>query len=161
MRGVKGRASIVVVLAAALLAGCSEKGSSKKDDEPKGFPAPEGGQGGIIRTRNLQLVQNDFKQLGLAYHNFYDARKRGPANVDELAPFFDNDARLKQALQQGQYVFHWNMGLNQMPQGTSNTILAYERDPDAAGNRVVVMGDATPKIMGKADFEAALKAQGK
>jgi hypothetical protein len=113
------------------------------------------------RFRDIQLMQNDFKQLGLAYHSFYDAKRRGPANVDELAPFFDNDIRLKQALQQGQYVFHWNLGLNQMPQGSSNTILAYERDPDAAGNRFVVMGDATPKIMGEADFEAALKAQAK
>jgi hypothetical protein len=160
MRSTTGRATLVLALAAALAAGCSDKGSSK-DDEPKGFPGPEGGQGGIIRTRNVQLVQNELKQIGLAYHNFHDAKRCGPANVDELAPFFDNDPKLKQAFQQGRYVFHWNLGLRQMTQGSSNTILAYERDPDANGNRIVVMGDGTPKTMGDAEFKAALKAQGK
>jgi hypothetical protein len=155
-------AAFLALVTAAGLAGCDKKeDASRKGDSPQGgFPPPQGGQGGVIRVRNIQQVNNDMKQLGLAYHNFQGTYNRGPATVEELSPFFDNNAQIKEALQKGEYVFHWKLNLGAMTQGSSNTILAYEKDADAKGNRVVAMGDATVKTMNTADFQATLKAQG-
>src|SRR5262249_20312863 len=40
-------------------------------------------------ARDLPKVKNDFKRLALAFHDFFDTHNRGPANVEQLAPFYD------------------------------------------------------------------------
>jgi hypothetical protein len=148
---------------AFLLAGCGDTKKGADTSESRGgFPGPAGKQGGIVRRANEPQILNDLKLIGLAYHQYFGTHNKGPADIDQLAPFFDNDARLKKDLGPGgRYVFHWNLGITQMTQGTSNTILAYERDADADGNRAVVMGDGAPRVMGDQEFKATLKAQGK
>jgi hypothetical protein len=47
-----------------------------------------------------------------------------------------------------------------MTQGTSNTILAYEKDADQ-GMRHVLMADGRAVVMNQADFDKAPKAVGK
>jgi hypothetical protein len=132
-----------------------------RDRAAKGFPDPEGGQGGIIRARNITQVKNELKQIGLAFMQYDLENNKGPANVQALTPYFERNARLTQLLASGKYVFHWNLAARQMEQGASNTILAYEKVPDRDGDRVVVMGDASIRVFGADDFQKRLKAQGK
>ena len=105
------------------------------------------------RTR----IQNDLKQIGLAYHNFFDTNRKGPAKAEDLGPFLENDARLLGLLKTETIVFYWNVGLLQMPQGTSNTVLAYDWEAPTKGG-MALMGDGSVKRMTPQEFQAAPKA---
>jgi hypothetical protein len=159
-----GLAALCLALT-VLLSGCGkEKKKGSDDDGVKRngpFPQGEPGQGGIVRTANKQVVQNHMRQIGLAFHNFCDSHPgKGPAKPEDLLPFLENDAKIKEAFEKGLYVLHWHKPITQMTQGTSKTIVASEKEPDAYGNRVVVLGDASPKTMNKAEYEKTLQAQG-
>ncbi|HKB41091.1 MAG TPA: hypothetical protein VKD72_31980, partial [Gemmataceae bacterium] len=100
---------------------------------------------------------NDLRQIGLAYHNCCDATQRAPTKVDDLAPFYEKDARITQALTNGDYIFLWGVKPTVMIQGTSNTVLAYERSVPISGG-LVLMGDGSVKKMTQQEFVKAPKA---
>src|SRR5207253_535720 len=50
----------------------------------------------------LTLRTNWLKQIGLAYHTCLDLNKKPPAKVEDLAVFYDNDAKISAALKTGQ-----------------------------------------------------------
>jgi hypothetical protein len=100
---------------------------------------------------------NDLRQIGLAYHNCLDTNKKPPATVDDLAPFYEKDAKITAALKDGTYVFYYNVKLTDMTNGTSNTILGYEKDAPTKGG-VVLFGDGTVKPLTADEFAKAPKA---
>jgi hypothetical protein len=55
-------------------------------------------------------------------------------------------------------VFIYNVGLKQMKQGSSKTILAYEKAADEKGLRVVLFGDGSVIVLPDAEFQASPKA---
>jgi hypothetical protein len=107
-----------------------------------------------------QKKVNDLKMIGVAYHNFCDTFKRGPADEKELAPYYENDARLSEALRSGRYVFLWGVSVEdiQADAGTTATVLAYEADAPAKGGHVL-MADASVRSMTPQEFQAAPKAK--
>jgi len=89
-----------------------------------------------------------------------DTYGKGPPNVAALSPFYDKVPTYDSALKEdGWIVFIWNVAPRQMTQGTSNTILAYEKDMDDRGARVVLFGDGRVDVLGEETFQAATKAQ--
>jgi len=62
-----------------------------------------------------------------------------------------DDPKAYQGLQDGHYV------LKPIRELSSSLVLAYEKDPDLRGNRVVVFGDGSVKTLNEQDFQAALK----
>jgi hypothetical protein len=115
----------------------------------------------VIRGMELQEVKNAMKQLGLAYHNYLGTvSPKGPPNREALRDFYEKSATIDKLLKEGTVVFIWNAGIQQMPQGTSNTILAYEKDSYQGGLRVVLYGDGTVEMLDEAEFKAKPKAQG-
>jgi hypothetical protein len=58
-------------------------------------------------------------------------------------------------------IFIWGANKNSFPDGTSNTILAYEADADLQGNRFVVLGDGSVQTVGEAEFQKMPKAKGR
>jgi hypothetical protein len=104
--------------------------------------------------RNDARTTNDLKQIGLAYHNCIDATGKPPANAKALAPFFENDKRILGLLEKEDIVFFYGVGIAQMTAGTSNTILAFEKDAPTKGG-LVLMGDASVKKVSADDFKKA------
>jgi hypothetical protein len=102
-------------------------------------------------------LANDLKQIGLAYHLHNDAAGKPPAKAKDLAPFMDNNKRLVDMLENEDVVFFYGVGIAQMTAGTSNTILAYDKDVPEKGG-LVLMGDASVKKMSAEEFKKATKA---
>jgi hypothetical protein len=115
-------------------------------------PAPAAGDA-ADRTKKT----NDLKQIGLAYHNCVGANNKPPARVEDLEPFYEKDAKITAALKDGTYVFFYNVKPTDMTQGTSNTILGYEKDAPTKGG-VVLFGDASVKVLTAEEFAKTAKA---
>jgi hypothetical protein len=160
---IRGYGLWIAFLAILLTTGChrDKKTTQQSNTESKTSKDAPKGKGGIPRKIDETKVKNDLRQLAIAYRLFFDANNRGPASADELAPEFQNEPKLKEALKTGQYILFWKVNLNAVPEGSSRTILGYEGTPDADGNRCVVMVDATTQKITEKEFEAAPKAQGK
>jgi hypothetical protein len=106
---------------------------------------------------------NDLKQIGLTYINFFDNKKKPPANLNELITWAGQNqpeavAVLQQAGPGGAYVILWNVDPIKQPAGSSNTVLGHEsKVPGAQG--LVLMADGAVHNLSPAEFAA--KAQPK
>jgi hypothetical protein len=166
-------AFFAVGFAALLTAGCGPAPTSSpqaNNTPPPGYPpqgtpprggAPPGGappRGGVLAPAESAKAENDLKQICLAYHSCFDATGRPPSKPDDLYPFLDGpQTPPSQGLASGKYVFYWNVGIAQMTNGTSNTVLAYYKDTPTAGGPVV-MADGVAKTMTPDEFKTATKA---
>jgi hypothetical protein len=103
---------------------------------------------------------NDLKQIGIAYHAFNDANGKAPAKANDLLPFMENDKRLLGLLENKDIVFMFGVGIRDMTDGTSNTVLAYDKDVPTKGG-LVLMGDASVKTLTADDFKKAILAKKK
>jgi hypothetical protein len=102
---------------------------------------------------------SDLKQFGLAYFNYLGTFNQAPGKPADLAPFLDNNKQLLGLLTREDVIFFWNVKPTQMPDGASNTVLAYEKDvPDKGG--WVLMGDGSVRKMTPNDFKT-VKLAGK
>jgi len=104
------------------------------------------------------ITADDLKIIGLAYHNHLDAQRRAPAKAEDLAKFFDNNARLLKLLKSGKITFVYGVGLRDMPQGSSATVLAHEKDAAKKGG-LVLFGDASVRRMSAEEFKGATIAR--
>lgn len=105
-----------------------------------------------------RVTANTLKQLGLAYHNHCDATGKPPTKADDLAPYLDNNKKLLDTLKSGQIVFIYGVGILDMKAGTSNSVLAYEKDIATKGGQVL-MGDGSVKKLTADEFKKATLAK--
>lgn len=107
-----------------------------------------------------QKTKNDLKQLVLAYHNYFDANNKAPEKPDDLGPFIENDKRLLDLMKSGQVVFLFGVKPTEMTDGTSNTVLVYEKDAPAKGG-IVAYADGSVKKLSADEFKKATLAKKK
>lgn len=107
-------------------------------------------------ARDERLRSNQLKRIGLAYHNHMDSSKKPPAKVEDLAPYYENDAQITAAIKEGTFVVFWNCSFQAMKAGTSNTILAYEKETPEKGG-LVLMADGSVRTMTVKEFKDAPK----
>ncbi len=83
---------------------------------------------------------NELKQIGLAYHFSCDVNRRPPASLADLRqqPL---SASAVTKLEDGTIVFLYGVAPADMTDGSTNTVLAYEKDVPTSGG-YVVFGDA-------------------
>jgi hypothetical protein len=106
---------------------------------------------------DLQLAENYLKQIALAYHSHSDAAKNPPAKMEDLKPYLKDSPGVYESLEKGQIVCYYGVGILSMTQGTSNTILAYERNVPEKGGPVAY-ADGSVKTITAEQFKAAPKA---
>jgi hypothetical protein len=68
-------------------------------------------------------LRNDLKSLAIDYHNYHDVHRQGPPGWDELIAESSNPDSVKRVRDAG-YQVTWDGKLTEMPQGTSNTVMA-------------------------------------
>jgi hypothetical protein len=139
----------------------TEQAKTKKKEEPPIFnPAPQNNRpkGGVARGMDVQTVKNNMKQIGLAYHNCVSSNRKPPAKWQDLMQFMEPGI-IQTMLTDGSIVFIYDVGFMDMTEGSSNTILAYEKDADNKGLRVVLFGDGSVDILPEYEFQAKPKAQ--
>ncbi len=138
----------------------------KKVDEPPPKEEPviekKAPAGAAARIREVTEVQNVLRQLGVAYRNFEVSENRGPKNQQELSPYYENNGQINEYLKNKWVTFIYGVRRQAFDeQGASNTILAYETDPDARGIRMVLFGDGSVNGLNEQDFKTSPKAKGK
>jgi hypothetical protein len=93
------------------------------------------------------------KIIGLAYHTVNASQGRGPKTIEELEKAFKPDASAIQRIKNGEIVVRWGLRIpGSFPEGTSNTVLLYEKDVPTQGG-AVVMGDAGFRMMTAEEFK--------
>ena len=148
-----------------MLAGCG-KTDPTGGDKPTGNPITDAkgpiGQGGdpaamaVRRGAPQAKAVNDMKQLA-TYYNLYRTEAGAP-NTMGFLKYLDDQARdaaaLVKAVKDGAYVVR-------VPKDPSATgMLAWEKDADYQGTRVVVMTDGSvTKTFSQADFQKAQKSE--
>jgi len=113
--------------------------------------------GGGARAAD-DVTANDLKQIGLAYHNHLDATNKAPAKPEDLAPYFQNNKRLLDHLKSERIRFIYNVGIKDMVDGTSNTILAHERAAPTKGG-LVLYGDGSVRKLTVDEIKKAIFAR--
>src|SRR5947209_18567212 len=87
-----------------------------------------------VRADDERVLPNDLKQIGLAYHNYADNNNgRAPKTAEDLAPYFENSKKLLDHLKTKRIEFFYGVRLVEMTEGSSNTVLAYEKDAPEKG----------------------------
>jgi len=106
------------------------------------------------QTAEEKKRANDLKQIGLAYHNYYDANKKAPARAEDLAPYLENDKRLVGLLSDKEIVFFYDFDLVKIVNstGTSKTVLAYDKDAPTKGGMVLFFDGVVRKVSAE-DFK--------
>jgi hypothetical protein len=118
------------------------------------------GCGGVRNAAARVQRSNRLKAVALAYINYCDDnRGKAPAGAADLQRYVSEFPDVSQALQNGDIVVFWNVRFpdDMQQQGTSNTVLAYEKDVPAKGG-MVAMGDGSVREMTAQEFQTAGKA---
>jgi hypothetical protein len=105
--------------------------------------------------------QNNLKEIVLMYITYHDKHNKPPAKVEDLKEFAGDYARGYQGIQEGRYEVVWNADMSKQPGGPDSVLLAWEKEPDASGNRNAITARGTAKNLSAKDFQAAKKAVGK
>jgi hypothetical protein len=116
--------------------------------------------GSVRNAADRAKRSNRLKAVGLAYINYCDDnRGEGPAGPADLQKYVSEFPEVSQALQNGDIVVYWNIRVpaDLLQQGTSNTVLAYEKDVPAKGG-MVLMADGSVREMTAQEFQTAPKA---
>jgi hypothetical protein len=115
--------------------------------------------GAMGKASARQKAVNDMKQLGMMYHNFHDAKARGPESAAEWNALVSDpeEKALVSAVAAGEYVIYWNVKFPTLTAGTQNTVLGYEKKVPTEGG-TVLMADGSVQQMTAEDFAAAPKA---
>jgi hypothetical protein len=155
---------VLLLGAALLLPSCKKKPAAvQKEDvgSPQGNPIlPRPGQqlqgGGVIQNvRQAARRTVDFNQLGnfsLAYFQYQSLNGQGPSRVEDIKDSLD--ANTIAAFQEGTCIAIWGLR-----NPSSSTIVAYVKDPDSYGTRVVATGDGKARRMSQEEFDAAMEAK--
>jgi hypothetical protein len=116
--------------------------------------------GGLTRAEKAddpKALSNDLKEILLAYHNYGDKNKgAAPTKAADLGSLLEKRALAR--LEDKSVVFVYGVTLKDMTEGTSNTILAYEKDAPEKGG-IVGYADGSVKKLTADEFKKAIVAK--
>jgi hypothetical protein len=121
------------------------------------FCLPLGGQARAEKPDDPTAVENDLKEILLAYHTYLDKNKgSAPSKAADLGPLLEKRALAR--LENKSVAFVYDVTLKDMSQGSSNTILAYEKDAPEKGG-MAAYGDGSVKKLTADEFKKAVVAK--
>ena len=111
---------------------------------------PSAGLSQNLRQAKQRLVdEGALKNFALAYFQYSIESGRGPSGVQDLKGSLS--PKMEEALKEGDlYVVNWKLS-----NVSANTIIAYVKEPDSYGTRLVAKGDGSVTRMSKEEFEQA------
>ena len=122
-----------------------------------GFCLLLGGQVRAQKPDDPMALSNDLKEILLAYHTYLGKNNgSAPAKAADLAPSLEKRAVAR--LENKSVVFVYGVSLKDMTQGSSNTVLAYEKDAPEKGG-LVAYGDGSVKKLTADEFKKAIVAK--
>jgi hypothetical protein len=157
---------LLVLVGALLLTGCQNDTATQKAKGPtpqtNAAPAtmptqqatrdtqPSAGLSQNLRQAKQRLVdEGALKNFALAYFQYSIESGRGPSGVQDLKGSLS--PKMEEALKEGDlYVVNWKLS-----NVSANTIIAYVKEPDSYGTRLVAKGDGSVTRMSKEEFEQA------
>jgi outer membrane PBP1 activator LpoA protein len=154
-------ATRILPLAALLLvvAGCSKDAGHAKPGHGTGEPAATGEvseekqkasrPGGVFGVRDETQNRLILRDIGIAC--LAENVGRLPQTLDELKAIVKDSPKAKKAVDNGELV------LVSKAQPRHDSLFLHERDPDARGNRLVLMGDGTVHRKNAEEFAAMKK----
>jgi len=143
------RGAFLLLISCVLVTGCH------------GTTASSGTSGETEEAIPLKYTQRkvNLKIVGLAYFNAFTTRNgKRLTGLADLKPSYeaDREKELTKALEDGAIVVLWGVDLNKP--GTPDKVIAYERDPDAEGRRMVVSANGVVRYLAEESFTAAPRA---
>jgi len=115
------------------------------------FPVASTAPAGPIDPRK---IPGDLKCIAVGYHACHDATGTGPNRAEDLGPYIENDPRLLGLLKNNNIVLFYGYKITECPEGSSNTVMGFEKDAPCKGGWVV-MFDGSIKKMSADDFRKA------
>jgi hypothetical protein len=108
------------------------------------------------RTQRINALSG----IGKAYHNHWAAfNSKAPQKAEDLDQFLADYPEARARLRDGSVVLVYGVRLrDMMPEGTSNTVLGYEREVPERGG-LVLMGDGAVFTVTAAEFATKKIAQ--
>jgi hypothetical protein len=91
--------------------------------------------------------------FALAYFQYFTENGKGPSRVQDLGNAIPGKS-VEVFQDDGVYVVKWNLR-----NVTGSTIIAYVKEPDSYGTRLVAKGDGSVVRMNKNDFEQAISGR--
>jgi hypothetical protein len=125
-------------------------------------PDPTGGGGGggglgahVQRGKEKRSLENDIRQLGLFIQQFETQEGHLPKSWEEFKPFLKGDgSRIAKEIEDRQIIVLFGSPWN------SNTIYAYELEPDIRKSHVVLYGGGAVVTVPTDQLRSALQKQG-
>jgi hypothetical protein len=127
----------------------------KQDSPPEAFKKPPIRGGSIVRRVNEADVMQMMNQLKVAVTSFQLDRNRYPSTREEFEAYYEKNAKINEALKDGDLVFVWKARKTDDP---SKAILAYEGQPDTLGRRVILLANGDIKTIDSEEFKALEKS---
>ena len=118
---------------------------------------------GVKQAAERQKRTNDLKMIGIALHSYADSNNGNlPPDQATFAAWAQKmQPEVAPIIQSGKYtIVYARAKLTEIPEGASNVVVAYDNTPDPAG-RLVLMGDASTRIMPEGEFQTAPKLKSK
>jgi hypothetical protein len=141
---------LLILLALAL--GCSPRPPVATQPEKANV---EGGLRKMFPILDRTIALKQLNDIGMAFR-LMAGEGRAPKTIEELEPYYEN-RKITQAIKDGAIVVILRVNPEKQP---GEAILAYTQEPDANGERVVLLCDLSPaQAMGAQAFEAAPKAK--
>jgi hypothetical protein len=109
--------------------------------------------GGVIQNTRQAVKrvvdESMLRNLALAYFQYFSLNGRGPSAAQDIADSL-TPKMLEQLKDTELYVVNWKLA-----NVSGNTVIAYVKEPDIYGTRIVAKGDGSVTRMNKEDFEKA------
>lgn len=112
----------------------------------------------VRQAAQKQKKMNELKAIGIAYHNYVDANAKAPTAATDLKPYLQGFPEAERMLADGTVVFLYGVKPNEMPQGSSLTVVAYEAQAPTSGG-IVLLGDGSVKTVTANEFQGLSKAE--
>jgi hypothetical protein len=140
------RGVLLLALGMLVMGGCKKRGPDAATEPASGKPPI----GNFIPAVGRHEVSTDLGQIS-KWYMIEATTGTVPRGLQDLSDFKRDLPRVYKAIEEGRYVVCWGADPNRAPAGTTNTVLAYDKDVPEKGG-VVAFLDGSIRNVTAQDF---------